>query len=126
MLLADLIPGRPNGPISVEPRPADPTFGDEVRKYDRDVMDALRRIASLNPDEARARLQIGTTPMLVRPVHLLLRRTLAGAAAIIDGFNAQIRTMIADRTYHRLLHVSWIYAEHFRPHIRARRGVLLE
>ena len=40
-----------------------------------------------------------------------LRRTRPDAAAIIKGFNAQIRGMIADRTYHRLLHVPWIRAD---------------
>jgi cell wall assembly regulator SMI1 len=35
----------------------DPTFGDEIRKYDRDVMEVLRRLPqpSMTPDEARAR-----------------------------------------------------------------------
>ena len=31
--------------------------------------------------------------------------------SIIERFNAQIRGMIADRTYHRLLHVDWIRAD---------------
>ena len=33
------------------------------------------------------------------------------AEAIIAGFNGQLRGMVADRTYHRLLHVDWIGAD---------------
>ena len=33
------------------------------------------------------------------------------AESIITRFNAQLRGMIADRTYHRLLHVEWIEAD---------------
>jgi polar amino acid transport system substrate-binding protein len=63
------------------------------------------------PDEARTRLSIGTTPLLIRPVHLALHRSLPDAAAIIKGFNSQLREMILDRTYHKLLHVDWIYTD---------------
>ena len=44
-------------------------------------------------------------------MHLALHRSLPDAAAIIKGFNAQIRQMILDRTYHKLLHVDWIYTD---------------
>ena len=33
------------------------------------------------------------------------------ADAIIDRFNAGIRKMVADRSYHRFLHVDWIVAD---------------
>ena len=33
------------------------------------------------------------------------------AEAIVKEFNAQLRAMIADRTYHRLLRVDWILAD---------------
>jgi hypothetical protein len=33
------------------------------------------------------------------------------AEAIVKEFNAQLRAMIADRTYHRLLQVDWILAD---------------
>ena len=38
-------------------------------------------------------------------------RDLPGAEDIITKFNAQIRGMVADRTYHRLLHLEWIRAD---------------
>ena len=62
------------------------------------------------PDGTRARLHLGTTP--------LDTRTVPGdpavapdAQSIVDRFNSQLRGMIADRTYHRLLHVDWIRAD---------------
>jgi ABC-type amino acid transport substrate-binding protein len=44
-------------------------------------------------------------------LYLAIRRSRADAQAIVDGFNGQVRRMIADRTYHRLLHVEWIRAD---------------
>jgi polar amino acid transport system substrate-binding protein len=63
------------------------------------------------PKESATRLQIGSNPLITRELHLALRRTLPDAASIIAGFNAQLRGMVADRTYHRLLHVDWIAAD---------------
>ena len=63
------------------------------------------------PKESATRLQIGSTPLITRELYLALRRTLPDAASIIAGFNAQLRGMVADRTYHRLLHVDWIAAD---------------
>ena len=37
--------------------------------------------------------------------------TCPDAESIITRFNAELRSMIADRTYHRLLHVDWIRAD---------------
>jgi polar amino acid transport system substrate-binding protein len=68
-------------------------------------------IASSYPKESAAKLQLGSTPLLTRPMHLAIRRTRPDAAAIIAGFNAQIRAMIADKTYHKLLHQEWIRAD---------------
>ena len=77
------------------------------------LMDELvvQYIVDNYPEEARTRLQIGTTSMLTRPLHVVLRRELPDAQALIDKFNAQIKVMITDRTYHRLLHVDWIRAD---------------
>ena len=63
------------------------------------------------PEEARTRLALGNIPLLIRPVHLALHRSLPDAAAILKGFNSQIKQMILDRTYHKLLHVDWIYTD---------------
>ena len=82
-------------------------------KVDYTLMDELvvQYIVSNYAEEARTRLQIGTTPLVRRQLHLAVRRSLPDAEAIVKGFNAQLRGMISDRTYHRLLHVDWISAD---------------
>ena len=82
-------------------------------KVDYMLMDALviEYLTTHHATEAKTRLQFGRAPLLVRPLYVAVRRTLPDAAGIIDRFNAQLRNMIADRTYHRLLHVDWIVAD---------------
>jgi len=48
---------------------------------------------------------------LIRPVSMTLHKSLPDAGAIIKSFNAQLRAMILDHTYHKLLHVDWIRAD---------------
>ena len=62
-------------------------------------------------EEARTRLVFGSTPLLTRSLHLAVRRSLPDADSIISQFNAELRGMIADRSYHRLLHLDWIRAD---------------
>jgi ABC-type amino acid transport substrate-binding protein len=80
---------------------------------DYTLMDELvvRYLTSNYPKESQARLQIGTIPLITRPLHLAVRRALPDAQAIITRFNAQILTMMVDRTYHRLLHLDWIHGD---------------
>jgi len=80
---------------------------------DYTLMDELvvNDIVSHYPKEAGTRLQIGSTPLLTRELYLAISRTRADAESIIARFNAQLRGLIADRTYHRLLHVDWIRAD---------------
>lgn len=80
---------------------------------DYTLMDELvvRYITSHYSTEAQARLRIGEEPIISRPLYLAIRRDIPNAQAIIDGFNKQLRTMIADGTYHNLLHLDWIYAD---------------
>ena len=62
-------------------------------------------------EEARTRLAFGSTPLLTRSLHFALHRSLPDAESIISRFNAELRGMIADRSYHRLLHLDWIRAD---------------
>jgi ABC-type amino acid transport substrate-binding protein len=80
---------------------------------DYTLMDDLvvQYLVSAYPKESGTRLEIGTTPLVTRPLHFALRRTRPDAESIIARFNAQIRGMIKDRTYHKLLHVDWIRAD---------------
>jgi polar amino acid transport system substrate-binding protein len=68
-------------------------------------------ITSNYPKESATRLQIGSAPLVMRELHFAVSRSRSDAESIITRFNAQLRGMIADRTYHRLLHVDWIRAD---------------
>jgi len=61
--------------------------------------------------EAKAKLELGTVPLITRQLHLAIRKSRPDAQSIIDRFNSQLRGLIADRTYHKLLHVAWIRAD---------------
>jgi polar amino acid transport system substrate-binding protein len=82
-------------------------------KVDYTLMDDLvvQYIVDHHANEARTRLQFGSTPLLTRPLYLAVRRDLPDAESIVNRFNAQLRDMIADRTYHRLLRLDWIRAD---------------
>ena len=82
-------------------------------EVDYTLMDDLvvQYIISNYGEEARTRLAFGSTPLLARSLHLAVRRSLPEAESIISRFNAELRGMIADRTYHRLFHLEWIEAD---------------
>lgn len=82
-------------------------------KVDYVLIDDLvaQQIVAGYPTEARTRLSVGTTPLITRPLYLAIRRSRPDAESIINQFNGQLRGMVADRTYHRLLHVPWIRAD---------------
>ena len=67
-------------------------------------MDAvvIHYLISNHGEEARTRRAFGSTP--------LLTRSLPDAESIILQFNAELRGMIADGSYHRLLQLDWIRA----------------
>ena len=82
-------------------------------EVDYTLMDdiVIQYILNSHEEEARTRLAFGSTPLVTRSLHLALRRSLPDAESIISRFNAELRGMIADRSYHRLLHLDWIQAD---------------
>ena len=82
-------------------------------EVDYTLMDDLviQYLVSNHAEVARTRLAFGSTPLLIRSLHLAVRRSLPDAESIISRFNAAILGMIADRSYHRLLHLDWIRAD---------------
>jgi len=82
-------------------------------RADYALMDELvvEAILSNYPKEAQTRLQLGKTPLVRRPLYFAVRRSRPDGQSIISRFNAQLRGLIADRTYHKLLHVDWIRAD---------------
>jgi len=61
--------------------------------------------------DAQQRLALGSTPLITRRLYFVVRRSRPDADSIINRFNSQLRGMIADRTYHKLLHVAWLKAD---------------
>ena len=81
-------------------------------EVDYTLMDDLviQYLISHHAEEARTRLAFGSTPLLTRSLHFAVRRSLPDAESIISRFNAGLRGMIADGSYHSLLHLDWIQA----------------
>ena len=77
------------------------------------LMDELvvQYLVSNYPKEAQTRLELGKAPLVTRPLFVAIRRTRPDAESLIARFNSQLRGMIADRTYHKLLQVDWIRAD---------------
>lgn len=82
-------------------------------KADYTLMDELvvQYLVDNYPTQASTRLDIGTRALVTRPLYFAVKRARPDADTIVSRFNAQVRAMIVDRTYHRLLHVSWISAD---------------
>jgi ABC-type amino acid transport substrate-binding protein len=99
------------GPVLVRSHSEEDSLSQLLKgAVDYALMDELvvHYIVSRYPDESSTRLQIGSKPLLMRELHFALTRTREDAASIVGRFNAQLRGMLADRTYHRLLHMDWI------------------
>jgi len=104
----------PAGPVWIRSRGDEDSLTQLLKgAVDYTLMDELvvNYIVSNYPKESDAKLVIGSTPLLTKTLHFALARTRADAPSIIEKFNAQIRSMIADHTYHRLLRVDWILAD---------------
>jgi ABC-type amino acid transport substrate-binding protein len=65
---------------------------------DYTLMDELviQHILRDHGEQARNLLEIGTTPIVVRPLHLAIRRDRPDAASIINRFHGELRRRIAD------------------------------
>lgn len=105
---------RARGPIFV---PGDSVEDNVRRVLDGDVdymlIDELviRYIVNQHREDAAAHLEIGSTPLARRTLHLAIRRDIEGAETIVRRFDEQIRGMMADGTYNRTLHLAWIHAD---------------
>jgi len=82
-------------------------------KTDYTLMDELvvQYLVDNYPTQASTRLEIGSKALVTRPLYLAVKRARPDAETIVTRFNGEVRAMIVDRTYHRLLHVSWISAD---------------
>jgi ABC-type amino acid transport substrate-binding protein len=102
------------GPITVPSRSVEESLQKVMAgEADYALIDDLvvQSLVSQHPEQVRARLALGTVPLVVRSLHFALRRSVPEAQSIVERFDAEIRRMIADRSYHRLLQLEWIEAD---------------
>jgi ABC-type amino acid transport substrate-binding protein len=71
----------------------------------------VRYLMTYQKEEVTANLEIGTTPLARRSLHLTLRRDVPGAEEIIAAFNREIRGMFTDGTYGEILKVGSILVD---------------
>lgn len=88
---------------------------DRLLKGEVDFMlaDALlvHYLSEYQQEEVIEHLQIGTNTLLTRSLHFALRKEVEGSDHMIEEFNSEIRKMIADGTYNRILELNWISAD---------------
>ena len=99
------------GPVWVRSRSEEDSLTQLLKgAVDYTLMDELvvHYLVANYPKQSGAKLRIGSTPLITRPLYFAVNRARADAASIVERFNAQIRSMIADRTYHRRLHLDWM------------------
>jgi len=53
-------------------------------------------------------LEIGTTPLIVKPLHFALSKKVENAEEIMDQFNAEILSMKEDGSFYKILELNWI------------------
>ena len=102
------------GPIFVDSQSVEDSVAIVLSgEADYTLMDDLvvQYLISNHAEEARTRLAFGSTPLLTRSLHLAIQRSLPDAESIISRFNIELSALMADRSYHRLLHLDWIHAD---------------
>jgi ABC-type amino acid transport substrate-binding protein len=65
-------------------------------------------LVTYQAEEAMANLEIGTTPLARRMLHFAIRKDVPGAQEIVSAFDIEMRRMLSDGTYGRILQVGWI------------------
>jgi polar amino acid transport system substrate-binding protein len=71
----------------------------------------IRYLVDQYRQDVRDRLEIGTRALVVRPLHVGVRRDVPGAEEIVKRFDEQIPRMLADGSYNRILRLTWIQAD---------------
>lgn len=67
-----------------------------------------RHLLTFQPEETEANLEIGLTPLSRQMLHFAIRREVPNADTIISAFDGEIRKMLGDGSYAKILNVGWI------------------
>lgn len=62
-------------------------------------------------NDVRELLEIGAFPLIVKSLHLAIRKDIPDADLVLTKFNEAIKTMIADGSYNEILELSWVSAD---------------
>ncbi|NMM47343.1 substrate-binding periplasmic protein [Marinigracilibium pacificum] len=71
----------------------------------------IEYMLQIHLNEVRDKLAISREPLIVKPLYLALNENLPYSHEIIESFNKEIKSMIADGTYNRILNLNWISAD---------------
>mgnify|MGYP001074964133 CR=1 FL=1 len=82
-------------------------------KIDYMLVDALiiQYMLKYQLNDVTTYLAIGLKPLLVKPLHLALRKDLENADLILTQFNEEIDEMIEDGTFNEILELNWVRAD---------------
>ena len=82
-------------------------------KIDYMLVDALliQYMLKYQLNDATQHLAIGLSPLLIKPLHLVLGKNVENAEEILTQFNEEIEKMVADESFNRILELNWIKAD---------------
>ncbi len=68
----------------------------------------VHHLVQSDEEKAERLLEIGTTALMKRSLHFAIRRDLPRSKQIMDRFDTEIRRMLGDGSYNRILRLAWI------------------
>ena len=82
-------------------------------KVDYMLVDALlmQYLLKYELNDVSALLEFAEEPLIVKPLHMALRKDLPDAATVIEQFNAEVKKMMNEGVYNQLLGLDWIRAD---------------
>ncbi len=82
-------------------------------KVDYILVDALliQYLLKYELNDVSAMLEFSNKPLIVKPLHLAIRKNLSDAAHVIEQFNAEIKKMINEGLYNELLGLGCVRAD---------------
>lgn len=84
-----------------------------AEKIDYMLVDALliQYLFKYEINDVSTMLEIGSQPLIIKPLHLAIRKDTPNASKIISLFNEEIKKMVLDGNMNKLLGLNWIRAD---------------
>jgi len=71
----------------------------------------IRYLLQAQPEKFNENLVVSETPVIIRSLHLAIKKEKDGAEALLNDFNDSVKKMQTDGTYNRILKLNWIQAD---------------